>query len=89
MSLRGRLFILFFLGDFCMNKPFLIFRTGNRSALKRFAFLLVCALLLTLAVRLFRLQTEEQGSMEVFAGEERSSGRAQGLYALLEQLLED
>lgn len=64
-------------------------RTGDRTALKCCALLLVCAMLLALAVGLFRLQREEQGSMEVFAGEDAANPRPQGLYALLEQLFGD
>lgn len=72
-----------------MRKPFVIFRAGSRTALKRCALLLVCALLLTLSARLYRLQREGQGSMEVFAGEDAADPRPQGLYALLEQLFGD
>lgn len=72
-----------------MRKPFLIFRAGNRTALKSCVFLLVCALLLTLSARLYRLQTEEQESAEVFAGEDRADHRPQGLYALLDRLFGD
>ena len=67
----------------------MILRTGNRSALKGCALLLVCALLLALSVGLYRMQREEQGSMEVFAGEDAARPRPQGLYALLEQLFGD
>ena len=67
----------------------MIFRIGNRSALKSCALLLVCVLLLALSVGLYRFQKEAQGSAEVFAGEDSPKGRPQGLYALLEQLFED
>lgn len=72
-----------------MRKPFLIFRMGKRTALKSCGLLLVCALLLVFSVRLYRSQTEEQGSMEVFAGEDREESRPQGLYALAERLFGD
>ena len=72
-----------------MRKPFVIFRAGERTALKCCALLLVCALLFTFSVRLYRSQTEERESMEVFAGEDRTEPRPQGLYALMEQLFED
>ena len=72
-----------------MKKPFVILRAGNRNALKSCALLLICAMLLTISVGLYRLQREEQGSMEVFAGEDAAQTRPQGLYALLEQLFGD
>ncbi|MCH5183256.1 MAG: hypothetical protein J1E00_03690 [Oscillospiraceae bacterium] len=72
-----------------MRKPFLIFRAGERTALKCFSLLLVCALFLTLSFRLYRQRAEERGSMEVFAGEDRADVRPQGLYALLDRLLGD
>lgn len=72
-----------------MRKPFLIFRAGERTTLKCCALLLVCTLLLVFSVRLYRSQTEEQGSVEVFAGETREKSRPQGVYALLEQLFGD
>ena len=72
-----------------MRKPFLIFRAGECTALKCCALLLVCALFLTLSFRLYRRRTEEQGSVEVFAGEDRADARPQGVYALLDRLLGD
>lgn len=69
-----------------MRKPFLIFRAGERTAPKSIALLLICALLLAFSVGLYRLQREAQGSMEVFAGEDRAESRPQGLYALAERL---
>lgn len=69
-----------------MTKPFLIFRAGERTAAKSCALLLLCALLLTFSIKLYRLQSKEQGSMEVFAEEDRPTPPPQGVYALLEQL---
>lgn len=71
-----------------MRKPLLIFRAGNCTARKYVAFLLVLALLLACSARLYRSRTE-QGSVEVFAGEERTPEPPQGLYALLEQWIGD
>ena len=72
-----------------MRKPFLIFRAGERTTLKCCVLLLVCTLLLVFSVRLCRSQTEEQESVEVFAGETCEKSRPQGVYALLEQLFGD
>lgn len=72
-----------------MKKPFLILRGGKYTALRSFACLLALTLLLACSVRLYRSRTEGQGSMEVFADETRPEQRPQGLYALLQQLLED
>ena len=72
-----------------LKKPFVIFRAGKQSVLKSCALLAVCALLLALSVEIYRRPAEEQGSMEVFAGEARPSPRPQGLYAFLERLFGD
>lgn len=72
-----------------MKMPVFIFRAGDCTARKHVAFLLVLALLLACSVRLYRMHTQEQDSMEVFADGERAPVSPQGLYALLEQLLED